>query len=183
MRIQLETQRLYLKSVDSGAASRVLEYLVRNKNFLSEWEPIRPENYFTLSEQERILDTTYSNMQKGTVLSLWILKKEDSEFIGNITFSNIIKGHFLSSFLGYKLDVNEINNGYMTEALKAAIDYVFETLKLHRIEANIMPANKQSIRVVEKLSFVNEGISRNYLKINGTWQDHIHYVLFNDNIE
>ena len=81
------------------------------------------------------------------------------------------------------MDGAEINSGMMTDALKRAIRFAFEDMKLHRIEANIMPHNTRSISVVEKLGFVNEGLSRKYLKIAGKWEDHLHYVLLNPNEE
>ncbi len=59
------------------------------------------------------------------------------------------------------------------------IKYAFEELGLHRIEANVMPKNKASLRVLEKNHFVNEGISKYYLNINGVWEDHIHMVKIN----
>jgi ribosomal-protein-alanine N-acetyltransferase len=55
-------------------------------------------------------------------------------------------------------------------------------MSLHRIEANIMPRNQRSLRVVEKLGFVDEGLSRDYLKINEKWEDHIHMVLLNKDL-
>ena len=91
-------------------------------------------------------------------------------------------GAFLSCYLGYKLDKDEINKGYMTEAVKKGVEVVFNELGLHRIEANIMPRNKASLRVVEKLGFYNEGLAYKYLKINGKWEDHIHMVLLNENL-
>lgn len=59
---------------------------------------------------------------------------------------------------------------------------IFDDMKLHRIEANIMPKNKQSLKVVEKLGFYDEGLAYKYLKINGKWEDHIHMVLLNNKI-
>lgn len=70
-----------------------------------------------------------------------------------------------------------------TEALKAAIRYIFEEWKLHRIEANIIPRNAASIRVIEKLGFEREGYCRKYLKINGIWEDHYSYALLNKAVE
>ena len=120
------------------------------------------------------------------MLRLWIFDKADTAFkytIGFINFSNIVRGAFQSCHLGYATDHAEINRGVMTEALKRAIAFAFDELKLHRVEANIMPKNTRSIRVVEKLGFVNEGLSRKYLKINGVWEDHIHFVRLNDALE
>ena len=90
--------------------------------------------------------------------------------------------HSISCHLGYKLDKDEVNKGYVTEAIQKGIDIMFNELKLHRIEANIMPKNKCSLRVVEKLGFYNEGLAYKYLKINGKWEDHIHMVLLNDKV-
>ena len=48
-----------------------------------------------------------------------------------------------------------------------------------RVEANIMPRNTASRRAAAKAGFVEEGLSRKYLKINGVWEDHIHMVRLN----
>ena len=52
-------------------------------------------------------------------------------------------------------------------------------LGLHRIEGNVMPRNAASLRVLAKNHFVNEGLSKHYLKINGRWEDHVHMVRIN----
>ena len=70
----------------------------------------------------------------------------------------------------------------MTEALHAAIVIVFKEIKLHRIEANIMPHNKPSIDLVKRLGFEYGGLAKKYLKINGKWEDHIHMTILNDEI-
>lgn len=180
MRRIYETDRLLLRVLDKGAAEMVLDYYTRNQVFLSEWEPKREEDFYTKEGQEENLDTMASQMEMGSALYLWAFKKEDSgRLIGCVGFSNMIRGPFLSCFLGYKLDKDEINKGYVTEAVQKGIDVVFYEWGLHRIEANIMPKNRRSLRVVEKLGFYNEGTAVKYLKINDKWEDHIHMVLLN----
>jgi len=113
----------------------------------------------------------------------WLFKKEDQMLekpLGTLALTNIIRGVFKSCFLGYKMDEDEINKGYMTEAIKALVKIAFSELNLHRIEANIMPRNERSIRVVEKCGFINEGLAKKYLKINGIWEDHYHMVILNE---
>jgi ribosomal-protein-alanine N-acetyltransferase len=63
------------------------------------------------------------------------------------------------------------------------VEYAFNELKLHRIEANIIPRNAGSIRAVEKAGFTCEGTSKKYLQINGVWEDHAHYVRLNEKVE
>lgn len=178
-----ETERLVLKGLDKTYADMTLDYFIRNKDFFEEWDPQKGDDFYTKEYQEELLDREAANSESGSVLNLWIFKKDDDRrIIGYISFGNIVRGPFLSCYLGYKLDKDEINKGYVTEAIRKGIDIVFDEYGLHRIEANIMPKNKRSLRVVEKLGFYNEGLAYKYLKINGMWEDHIHMVLLNDKI-
>jgi ribosomal-protein-alanine N-acetyltransferase len=61
----------------------------------------------------------------------------------------------------------------MGEALQVAINYVFKELNMHRVMANYIPDNQRSGNVLKRLEFVVEGYARDYLLINGQWQDHI----------
>lgn len=178
-----ETKRLLLKPLDGSSAGPVLEYLVRNREFLNAWEPAKPDEFHTLKYQASLLDKELDIMQSGSMFKRWIIAKQDeNRVIGSVSFSNIVYGAFLSCFLGYRLDEHEINKGYMTEAVAKGIEVLFNDFSLHRIEANIMPRNTRSLRVVEKLGFYNEGLAKNYLKINGKWEDHIHMVLLNSKL-
>jgi len=179
-----ETNRLVLKVLDEKDANIVLEYYLRNKDFLEEWEAKKSEEYYTLNYHKKMLQNDYSSFIYGDSLRFWIFKKEDlNNTIGSVGFNNIIRGAFLSCHLGYKLDKDEINNGFITEAIEKGIEIVFKEYGLHRIEANIMPKNKRSLRVVEKLGFYDEGLAKKYLKINDKWEDHIHMVLLNEELE
>lgn len=179
-----ETERLVLKVIDKSYAELVIDYYLNNKCFLEQWEPMKKKEFYTKQYQEEQLDKELSNIENNNALRLWIFKKEDeNRIIGTVGFSNIVRGAFLSCTLGYKLDKNEINKGYITEAIQKGIEVMFNEFGLHRIEANIMPKNNRSIRVVEKLGFYNEGLAYKYLKINGKWEDHIHMVLLNEKLE
>jgi len=181
-----ETERLILKVLDETSADKVLDYYIRNKDFLGEWEPKHLCEFYTIEAQASQLRSNFNELEEKKALRLWIFKKadkEDNRVIGCIAFNSIVWGSFLSCFLGYKLDKDEINKGYTTEALKKGIEIAFNEYKLHRLEANIMPKNVRSLRVVEKLGFYNEGLAHKYLKINGKWEDHIHMVLLNKDLE
>lgn len=177
----IQTDRLTLKSIDEAYAPQVLDFVSRNKSFLEEWEPKREQEYFTLETHKNILHDEFVKMQDGQLFKVWLFKND--EIIGSAALSNIVRGIFQSCHLGYKIDRDESNKGYMTEALRKVIGVAFEQLLLHRIEANIMPRNYASLKVVEKLGFYNEGLAKKYLKINGVWEDHIHMVLLNEKME
>lgn len=178
-----ETERLILKISDNSYAELVIDYYLRNKSFLEEWEAVKREEFYTNKYQEEQLGEELSNIENKRSFRLWVFKKDDdNRIIGSVGFNNIVRGAFLSCHLGYKLDKEEVNKGYITEAIQKGIEIMFNEFGLHRIEANIMPKNKRSLRVVEKLGFYNEGLAYKYLKINGKWEDHIHMVLLNDKV-
>lgn len=174
---------LILRQISTDESLLLQDYLIRNREFLTQWEPIRDDEYFSIDSLKNLIRDEIIHFQNGAAINYYIFYPGESRIIGKISFSNIIYGPFLSCYLGYKLDKGEVNRGVMTEALGEAIENLFQEYKLHRIEANILPRNRASIRVVEKLGFINEGISRKYLKINGVWEDHIHFVLLNEEIE
>jgi len=173
--VRLVTDRLIVRGVTRGDRKRIIEFLERNAAFHSRWEPTRPGDFFTDRFQRRLM-----REQAGdpSLLQLYVFPREAENrhiVIGNITFSNIVRGAFQSCFLGYKLDKEWVGKGYMTEALRVSLRHVFVHEKLHRVEANIMPENIPSRNLIERLGFVEEGLARRYLQIQGVWRDHIHY--------
>lgn len=175
-------QNKYMELIpsDPSFAGQVTDYYRRNRKFLEEFEPKRDEKFFSLKCQREILKKEKRDRKAGTAFRFYMrLAGQPDQIIGAIGLNNVVRGAFCSAFLGYKLDKAFINNGYMSMAVEMLVKYAFEELRLHRIEANVMPKNTASLRVLEKNSFINEGISRYYLNINGIWEDHIHMVRIN----
>jgi ribosomal-protein-alanine N-acetyltransferase len=99
------------------------------------------------------------------------------ELAGVINLSEIVRGAFRSAYLGYYAFVPHAGRGYMTEGLALALRWIFGTLRLHRVEANIQPGNAASRALVRRLGFRREGFSPRYLKIAGRWRDHERWAL------
>ena len=176
----MKNQYIHLVPADLSLAEQVIDYYKRNKSFLEAFEPKRSEEFFSLEYQRKILKNEVADFEEKTAFHFYIIPLEQpSKIIGSIGLNNVVWGPFCSAFLGYKLDEAFINKGYMSAAVDMLTKYAFEELGLHRIEANVMPRNKASLRVLEKNHFVNEGLSKYYLKINGVWEDHIHMVKIN----
>lgn len=180
---EYRTKRLVLKVIDSTYADKVLDYHLRNKRFLKRWEPRKTSEFYNLYYQKKFLVKELQDITKDNLLRLWIFKKEDMDkIIGSVSFSSIERNALLSCHLGYRLDQDELHKGYMTEAVRKGISIIFNQYRLHRIEAHIMPVNTSSLRVVERLKFLKEGISYRYLKINGKWEDHIRMIKLNHRV-
>lgn len=178
--ITMKNQSIQLVPPDLSLAEQAVDYYNRNREFLKAFEPVRNGAFFTLEYQREILREEMAAYEGRTAFRFYIMPVEQpSKIIGIIGLNNVIWGAFCSAFLGYKSDKDFVNRGYMSIAVAMLTKYAFEELGLHRIEANVMPKNKASLRVLEKNQFINEGISKYYLKINGVWEDHIHMVKIN----
>lgn len=103
--------------------------------------------------------------------------RETGAIAGVFTVSQIVRGAFQSAFLGYYASVAYAGRGYMREGIELVLDLAFDTLSLHRLEANIQPANATSIALARGAGFRLEGYSPRYLLIGGQWRDHERYAL------
>ncbi|NTV64219.1 MAG: GNAT family N-acetyltransferase [Oscillochloris sp.] len=182
---ELLSERLIMRTLGAEDAQVVVDYHQRCWPFVAPWHPQVDTEFFTLNGQRARLETERTSRLVGSAMRfyLFLRTKPSGPIIGDLHFSGIIRGAFQSCFIGYKMDSSATNCGYMTEALRRGIAFMFKELRLHRLEANIMPRNLPSRRVVSKLGFYEEGLARKYLKINGIWEDHLHYVLLNPDEE
>ena len=112
-----------------------------------------------------------------THVGLVAVRRADGALVGVFNFSNVVRGAFRSAYLGYYAFAPHDGMGYMTEAFARALDYAFNRLKLHRVEANVQPGNARSNALVTRVGFAREGYSRRYIRIAGRWRDHVRYAM------
>jgi len=110
----------------------------------------------------------------------YLLRLRTGELVGVVNLSEIVRGNFRSAYLGYYAFAPHAGQGWMAQGLARAIRVAFGRLRLHRVEANIQPGNKASLRLVRRLGFRREGYSPRYLKIGGRWRDHERWALLAD---
>jgi [ribosomal protein S5]-alanine N-acetyltransferase len=106
-----------------------------------------------------------------------VCRIEDGAIVGFININEIVRGLFQSGYLGYAAVAAYAGQGYMREGLEVVLARGFTELGLHRLEANIQPANQGSIALVRGAGFVREGLSERYLKIGGRWRDHERWAI------
>jgi [ribosomal protein S5]-alanine N-acetyltransferase len=166
----LKGRRIEVKLLTPENAKELLEYYKRNREHLKQYEPTREESFYTLDVQKRDLTENYRQFLNGSSVNLGIFR--EGRFIGKIRISNIVMGVFKNAFVGYSMDKDEQGNGYMKDALKLVLDYAFENLDIHRIEATTLVDNIKSQSVLLACGFKEIGVSERYLFINGKWRDH-----------
>jgi [ribosomal protein S5]-alanine N-acetyltransferase len=112
-----------------------------------------------------------------------IFESGSDSMIGRINFTSIARGPFQSCLLGYQIDAAFEGRGLMSEALAAALGYMFAVRRLHRIEANYRPENARSAALLARLDFERIGLAPEYLFIDGAWRDHVQTHKLNPNFE
>ena len=174
------TERLSIKLVFPGEEEKILDFYLRNKEFLKDYETKKPLDFYTIEFQQKMLTTEIINTLQGSSYRFYIYEKDNfDKIIGTFSLGFVNRGCLQNAVLGYKMDKDYTNKGFMTEALRAGVDYAFSTIKLHRLEAYVMPKNICSLAVLNKLGFKNEGLCEKYIEIDGIWQDHYRYSLIN----
>lgn len=170
----LETKRLLVRLARPEDARSLLDLHLENDNdHFKTWSPTIPLNSHSEDYWKRIIAQSQSQFLKDISARFVFLEKEKSKIIGMMNYTSFERGPFQNCRLGYKIHKNFVGKGYTPEALQATSQYLFNFLHFHRIEANFIPENLASKRVLEKAGFKFIGTAEKYLKINGKWQDHI----------
>jgi ribosomal-protein-alanine N-acetyltransferase len=152
-----------------------------NREFLAEWSPIRPDEYFTAPAQRAIVAKELEAHGREAVLPMVIL--DGGQLAGRIHVNGITRGAFQSASLGYWVGQAHNGRGLASAAVAEVIEIAFEDLGLHRLQAETLLYNVPSQRVLIHNGFKPFGVAPCYLKIAGEWQDHIMFQLLNESVE
>ncbi|MCB2200153.1 GNAT family N-acetyltransferase [bacterium] len=172
-----ETPRLQLVVPSPERAEEFCAYVERNLDFHRSSMPSPPKGFETSAFWRDRLAERFHHHKAGRLHGFAILC--DGQLVGDMSFTQIMGEPQHSTVLGYKLDRSVEGRGYMQEALGAALAWMFDERKRHRIEANVRPNNKRSLALLERLGFIIEGYSHSYLRLDGRWCDHVRLALFN----
>jgi [ribosomal protein S5]-alanine N-acetyltransferase len=147
-----------------------------SRDFLVPWEPTWPADDLSRASFRRRLKRYAEDQRNDLAYPYFIFRNADQKLVGGLTMTNIRRGVAQAGSLGYWMGAAFARQGYMTAAVQVLVPFAFSTLKLHRLEAACIPENAASVRLLEKTGFVREGYAREYLCINGIWQDHLLYA-------
>ena len=148
-----------------------------SRDFLVPWEPVWPIDDLTRSAYRRRLRRYAKEIRDEIAHPFFIFRANDDALMGSCILSNIRRGVAQAGTLGYWVGKRHARQGVMTEAVRAIINFAFDELALHRLEAACLPSNQASQRLLKRVGFSEEGFARAYLKINGRWEDHLLFGL------
>jgi ribosomal-protein-alanine N-acetyltransferase len=179
---QINTDNYIIKCLDISHSYEVTAYINENKEFHKRAMPHRDKKFYTEPFQIFVLEEEFKLSQELKMIRFYIFDKNLNNIFGDLVVSDIKTGYISSCSIGIKIDKKHIKKGIASECLQKVIDFLFTTLNIQRIEANIMPDNLPSLNLFHKLGFKKEGIARSYFFTDGVWQDHLRFSLIRDDI-
>lgn len=159
-----DSTRVYLRHVRESDRREFVELMCQSKNLHAPWisPPTNSQGF------SQYLARCASSDHEGFVLARY----SDDAIVGVINLNSIVRGSFLNASLGYYVGAHFLGQGFMAEGLELLKQYAFNTMNLHRLEANIQPQNIRSVALVKRSGFQFEGVAPNFLFIDGAWRDH-----------
>jgi [ribosomal protein S5]-alanine N-acetyltransferase len=188
--LRLRGDRIVLRFLTANDAESLLALHERNREFFRQFITTRPPDFHTLAAQQGEIERNLKGGEEGSRYSFGVFLAESGsdpatgsgtgrgqlrdtgELIGVVALTEVLRGPIQSCYIGYYLDKEHNGRGYATEAVRLAVAFAFDELKLHRLEAGVMPHNHASLRVLQKCGFRREGVARKSVEIDGVWQDH-----------
>lgn len=174
---RIDGRNVYVRPPQDEDWQAWAELRERSRDFLVPWEPTWPSDSLTRHAYRRRLRHYAEEWQLGTGYAFFIFSRADDALRGGITLTNVRRGVAQTGTLGYWVGAPFARQGIMTEGLGCVIEYAFEHLHLHRLEAACLVRNAASQGVLRKCGFREEGFAPKYLRINGVWEDHLLFAL------
>ena len=170
--LRLEGNGVYLRFPERRDYEKWSKVRSSSRRFLEPWEPTWSRDDLTKRAFLRRIERYELDYRDGRAVPLFLFLSDDDQLVGGLNIGNIRRAAAQSCMIGYWMSEESAGKGLMLAGLKTAMPYIFETLRLHRVEAACIPDNNRSVRLLEKANFRREGYLRDYLKINGEWRDH-----------
>lgn len=162
-------QRIRLDAPSSRWQAEFLSAARRSRSLHRPWikAPATPDEFAAYLKRRR----------SATNPGYLVVDSASGQLAGVINLNELVRGAFQSAYLGCYAFVPFHAQGFMSAGLSLAVTDAFGRLKLHRLEANIVPGNTRSIALVRRLGFRLEGLSPRYLKVGGRWRDHERWAI------
>lgn len=174
---RLQGERVYLRAPSADDWREWAELRAASRAYLTPWEPTWGDDALTRDAYRRRLRHYMQEWRAGEGYTFFIFLSRQRRLAGGISLSNVRRGVAQSASVGYWMGEAHAGQGIMTESLCALLPFIFDELRLNRLEAACLPSNAPSRAVLRKVGFREEGIARHYLKINGRWHDHLLFGL------
>ena len=159
------------RKIQNGDPALLSDYYLRNSDHFKIWEPKRTSDAHSRENWETKIIELIEHQNEGT--AAYFVAHQGTRIVAHCTLSQIVYGAFRACYMGYAVSSEHEGKGLAYALCQNVLCYAFNELKLNRVMANYMPHNSRSERLLQRLGFVREGFARNYLHINGKWENHV----------
>jgi ribosomal-protein-alanine N-acetyltransferase len=178
--VSLGFGRVRLRPLERGDQKAWLQLQQDNRTWLGPWEATPPDGYSRPASFPAMLRMLHEQARQGLGIPFAITV--DDRLVGQVVVSGITLGSARWAQVGYWIARDHAGRNITTVAVALVCDHLMQGLHLHRVELAIRPENLASLRVAEKLGFVEEGMRRRYLHIAGAWRDHLTYSILAEEV-
>jgi len=177
MNLRYETEHLILAIGNEVYASKINDYLIRNRDDFSKWDLKLNDSYFTMDYQIKAVQAEQRIFLQGLGARYYLFHKTDmNRIVGNISFSMTENRELHSCIIGYKTDISVRGRGYAHEAASYLIPRFAKEHGIIHMRAEILPENRPSLALIEKLGFSFEKVVRGAHEFDGESRDILLYV-------
>ena len=171
-KISLKTKRLLLRPLKMTDAQD-LHTIFSDPKVMRYWSS---KPWTSIDQAYEKISLDQAALKAGESIILGVERNIDDGLIGTCSLFEINE-QCRRAEIGYVLRSTVWGEGYMNEALHALVDYGFNEVKLHRIEADIDPRNQASEKTTQRLGFTREGYLRERWIVEGEITDTVFYGL------
>lgn len=168
-----------VRLIERRDAKRLQALLDDDRDWLVPWEATIPGSRRRPEAKWLVKGLLHQYRQEST---LPFVIEVDGQVVGQLNVANVLHGSVSSGTVGYWVSRSVAGRGVTPVAVALVCDFFFFQLGMHRIEIDIRPENRPSLRVVEKLGFRHEGVKERYIHINGAWRDHQIFALTREEV-
>lgn len=174
----IETERLIVRCYQPGDGEQVYQAGLRNREHFTRFETGNPINYLNSVEEAEILVREFAAGWVARSCFFWgIFEKSTGAFAGQV-YVGVVNWDTPEFEVGYIADIDHAGRGYITEAVKGVLGWIFQHLGAHRVSIHCSEENARSQRVAERCGFVLEGRTReDHRAPDGHLDNSLHYGL------
>jgi ribosomal-protein-alanine N-acetyltransferase len=185
------SDRVYIRHLSPSDRLQWLQVRVASRDLHQPWEPAPPPGFDPWSDEA--FDLALATCNQVDRQRFLVFERSTNQLVAQVGLSQICRGPFNSAVMGYWGSALTAGSGYVAAGVRLVISHAFTPtvsieglsvntsgLGLHRVEANIIPENLASIRVVRSVGMWLEGFSPRYLQIAGTYRDHLRFAITSD---
>lgn len=165
---------LALTPVRASDLAALTDFEVTNRGFFERHVNARSDDYYAAGGIRQAIEDALADAAADRGYQ-FLGRNEAGAIVARVNLSRVRRRHFMSAELGFRVGEPFQRQGHAIRAVQFALQFAFEELRLHRVEATARPANEGSCGVLARAGFRQFGRSSRSFELGGSWHDLLHF--------